>query len=183
MPRNTEGGRPYRRAPRENRQRLHIRCRRCQHRRSLRCSTFQFGHHRGVGQARVFRGHDGRRVQPQRRRFGGSGGDLWRGRAQSRSGPWGIIRQPGAGVGIGGSARDHDGRSGQLSRHQWPQRFIECRGVIFCSVGLLPAGVDARRHRFGIARRYSGGANRRSGSIVAAQGYSAGEGRRQRLRR
>src|SRR6202023_732332 len=50
-----------------------------------------------------------------------------------------------SGAGFGGSACDHDGRSRQLSRHQWPQRFIERRSVVFCGVGLLPAGVDARR--------------------------------------
>ena len=117
-----------------------------------------------------------------RRWFGGSGGDVWRWRTQSHSGPWGIIGQPGPGVGIGGSACDHDGRSRQLSRHQWPQRLTERRSVVFCGVGLLPAGVDARRHRFGVAGRYSGGTNRWPSSIVAAQGYSAVEGRCERLR-
>ena len=83
----------------------------------------------------------------------------------------------GAGVGIGGSACDHHGWARQLSGHQWPQRFIECRGILFCGLRLLPAGVDAFRHRLGVARCHSGGTNRWSGSVVAAQGYSAGEDR------
>jgi hypothetical protein len=37
----------------------------------------------------------------------------------------------GAGIGVGGTAGDHDGRSRQLSGHQRSQRFAECRGTVF----------------------------------------------------
>ena len=55
-------------------------------------------------------------------------------------------------------------------------------GVVAATSGGGALNLDARRHRFGVAQRYSGRANRRTGSIVAAQGYSASERRRQRLR-
>jgi len=80
-----------------------------------------------------FRRHDGRRVQSQRPWFGcGGGRPLAAAALNLVPGLGEIISQPGAGVWpLVGQPANHDGWSGQLSRHQWSQRFAECRGVVF----------------------------------------------------
>ena len=139
---------------------------------------FQSVDHRGTGQARVLRRHDGRRLQPQRGRAGCGGGDLgWR-RAESCRGPGGVAGKPGSGVGSGRPNRHHHGRPRQLSGHQRPQRIAERRGGVFRGVGVVRAGAHAGRHRFGAVPGHRRGAHRRPGSVVAAQGHSAGIRRR-----
>ncbi len=76
-----------------------------------------------------------------------------------------LVGQPATTMDGRGSFQDTSGRNGSLN----------AEALFSAGVGLLPAGADARRHRFGVAGRYSGGANRRSGGVVAAQGHSAVE--------
>ena len=84
-----------------------------------------------------------------------------------------LVGQPATTMDGRGSFQDTSGRNGSLNAEA-----LFSAVSVFCRRVLTPADIVSA-----LPKRNSGGANRWSGSVVAAQGYSAGEGRRQRLRR
>ena len=134
------GCRPHRRVSRGERRRLHLRCRRRQHRGPVRRRVLPRRHHRGAGQARVLRRHDGRRLQPQRRRARRGGRDLGRRLPEHRAGAGRGVREPGAGAGADRPTADHARRPGLPSRTpaaataRWTQR--RCSPRCRCTAGV-----------------------------------------------
>ena len=128
----------------------------------------------GAGQARVLRGHHGRRVQPKRGRPGRGSRDLGWGSAEPRRGSGRVAGEPGSGAGVGRPARHHDGWSGQLPGHQWRKRIAERRGAVLGGIGVLRAAAQAGRHRRATSSGHRRGAHRRPSGSAAAQGLSAG---------
>ena len=78
-----------------------------------------------------------------------------------------LIGQPPTTMDGRGSFQDTSGRNGALNAEA-----LFSAVSVFCRRVVTPAG-----HRLGAARGDRGGANRWSGSVVAAQGHSAGRGR------